>query len=127
MRHLLAFVFAYLVSSICYAVGPESCRLTGKLNGKSIALEYIDDEAYGSSKNPQYAYCVMGAMEHESWFMSCSTKTGGEPTTRYETGRGDNIPVAKGEYARVTSTYVCKSGCTGKVVRQFKLECEAGC
>jgi len=125
MRYLLFFVSTYFISCTSYAVGPESCRLTGKINGKTIALEYIDEGAYGSSKTPEYGYCVMGAMENESWFMNCSTKKGEEPIIRYETGRGDNIPASKrGEYARVTSTYICKSGCAATVVKQFRLECD---
>lgn len=123
MRYLLAFAPVYFISCICYAIGPDSCELIGKLNGKIVALEYIDDRAYGSSKSPEYGYCVTGAMEHESWFLSCSTKKGEETKIRYETSRGDNVPGAKGEYARVTSKYICKSGCTSKVVRQFKLKC----
>lgn len=128
MRKLLFVVSVYFISYCCYAVGPESCGLTGKIDGKSIALEYIDAEGYGSSKQPEYGYCLMGAMENESWFMTCSAKKGEAPKIRYETGRGDNIPASKaGEYARITSTYICKSGCTARVVKKFRLKCDAGC
>jgi hypothetical protein len=128
MRKLFFVASAFLISHCCYAVGPESCSLAGRINGSIVNLEYIDDSGYGTTKYPEYGYCLMGAMENESWFMTCSAKKGEAPKIRYETSRADNIPSSKaGEYARITSTYICRSGCSARVVKKFRLECNAGC
>ena len=116
-----------LIPFAAFAVGPESCWLEGVANGRPIKLIYVDDEGYGVlPEHPTYGYCRMSALGDERWSMDCAPRKGAEPTVRYATGIG--APSAGPDaYARLTSTYVCQSGCTNKVVKKFRLKCDAGC
>jgi hypothetical protein len=119
MRKLLPLLFA-MVPLQAQAIGPEQCAMYGSSQGKAITLEFIGgtpDDAYGSSEDSMYGYCIMGSKHSENlYFMSCSTKAHEGTTVYYELDSHD----ATG------SAYLCKSGCGRRVVKSFRLECFDG-
>jgi hypothetical protein len=119
MRKLILLLFA-TISLQAQAIGPEQCALYGSSQGKTVTLEFIggtSDDAYGTTKDSIYGYCIMGAKCSENlYFMSCSTKAREGTTAYYELDNHDTTG----------SAYLCRSGCGQRVVKRFRLECLDG-
>lgn len=119
MRKLI-FLLAATISLQAQAIGPEQCALHGSSQGKTVTLEFMSgtpDDAYGTTEDSIYGYCIMGAKHAESlYYMSCSMKDRVGTTAYYELDNHDTTG----------SAYLCKSGCGRRVVKRFRLECSDG-
>jgi hypothetical protein len=120
MRTILFLLFA--IPMTCYGIGPESCWLEGKVNGKTVTLGYWGyakskpfNPFYGLSGSPIYGYCVNGSKGgNVSHYLACASKPGGIQKVYYEQSPSDQ------------DLYICKAGCNKGIVKEFRFKCEVG-
>ena len=92
---------AFLIPSVCLAIGADSTMFMGILaNGNIVKIEFVSDpevwsghsHIYGSSTHKRFRYCwspIVSDPSSAAYFM-CSTRKGSEPSVFYRSTNWDH-------------------------------------